>query len=204
MTVNDVIVNAVSAELSTVSIGKKLPAERDPILITWINQALREINKRAYFVAKEHIIELVTDSTDGGLSYVLPDDCLKVNAVVNEAREFLSINDEFDPLSVFTPSYNILQVPGAELGMKLSILYSGSPTEVTNTSDVIPCSPVWEDSILKFLEYKAHKGHNQDGLDLSEQYYTKFLNAVQIVINSGLYLDDKINETAFFDVGGWV
>lgn len=206
MTVQDIISAAEYSEIAGTSIFTKPIEVKHPAMIAWINQALVEISKKIPLESKEQIINLVADSLDTGLTYAIADDCLQIVAVYGENGKELPINDETDPYSVFTPSFNRILVPKAEEGSAISIIYTARPIPLTSINDTLPVNEVFLDSILMFLAHKAYMPTENPGnkASISSNYYARFVASIAHILESGMYMPDGIKEHSHFDRGGWI
>ena len=59
------------------------------------------------------------------------------------------IYDNRNPLTFYV-------YPPAQAGVKLEVMYSKSPTEVTNPNDVLPISDLYLDTIVNYVMYRAY------------------------------------------------
>ena len=203
MTVQDVIDAANTSEL--LNVYQKPEAMKQAAIISWINQGIIEIAKIIPLINREKVYNLTADSIDTGLTYLLPDDCLGILGVYGESGQEVPVNDESDPYSIFTPSFNRILIPYAEEGSAISILYSGKPDKVILPTDNLPINEVFLECILTFISYKAYKSldSNDSTRVLSAKYKADFNKELAFILDSGLYSPDGIKEQSSFDRGGW-
>ncbi len=204
MTVQDVIDAANTSELGNVY--NKPESTKNAALINWINQGIVAIAKKMSLVNKEKVYALVTDAIVGNDTYALPDDCLQVIAVYGEQGEEISLNDESDSASVYTPSFNRLLVPGSTLGGYVSIIYSARPDKVVAVTDTLPVNEVFLECLLTYISAKAYKSldSNDSTRLLSATYMNNFHKELAVIIDSGMYGSDGIKEHSHFERGGWI
>lgn len=204
MTVQDIIDAANSSEL--INVYNKPESTKTVALLNWINQCIIAIAKKIPLVDKEKVYALVTDAIIGSDTYELPSDCLSVIAAYDEQGKELSINDESDKYSVFTPSFNRLIIPDSTEGGLVSIIYSAQPTKLTNVTDNMPVNEVFLECILNYISAKAYRSldSNDSTRVLSTTYMKNFNIELNAIIDSGLYMFDGIKNQTHFDRGGWV
>lgn len=133
-------------------------------------------------------------------------DVLLVDSVFNEAGDEYPINEIKEKYSVFTPSYNTVQVPFAESSNALALIYRAAPdlihTNITSPESTwIPLPYQLINCLIAYVLHKIHSSPPRD--DKAGMYYNKYLNLVETVKNSGLLIKEhNLNEK--LDQGGWV
>ena len=200
-----------------------------PKIIASLNLGLVELYKifplhtaQVYLQLYDHISTYVlhsdyaesnTTSTQS-IKYILDsetkftDNILKIDAVFNEAGDQYPINEGDEEYSVFTPSYNTLQVPFSQDENSLAIVYRAGPVKLpiigvdAETIDV-PIPDQLLESLVSFIVYKIHtsKGTGQDSQ--AGIYYNKFKQTVALVKDLGLS-NEEHNLNKRLDLGGWV
>lgn len=135
-------------------------------------------------------------------------DILIIDNVFNEAGDEYPINEGKEEFSVFTPSYNTLQVPFSQDDNTLDIMYRASPPLLTTTG-VDPTTtwvPIPYQLLSCLIAYTLHKIHSVIGSGESNQagmYFNKYKEAVALVQHTGLIIiENNLNEK--LDNGGWV
>jgi len=148
----------------------------DEVITGYINLALIAVYSRFQLRTEEAIITLQTDpartvytldSTDTAVKVnglPMPDnDIMSIIDAFDEDGNHVAVNDEKDPYSVYTISYNQLQVPLLNDNTYLSIIYRKNPdlviftqtAEVTDEKDVdIPLQLL--EPMLHYIGYRAH------------------------------------------------
>ena len=186
MTVGDIVTQLKYGELKSLALKDDTAA-----IVSFLNLGLIELYGRFRLVRGEQIINLV----DGQSTYSLESDCALIEAVYDEAGEELSINEDDVVTSVFTPSYNTIQVPNAATGVQLSILYIQNPilldpsnvniltTEVPIPAQLIP-------SLLHYIGYRAHGSMNGDIKAENNTHLMRYESSVRRVKDLGLIRND--------------
>ena len=102
----------------------------DGTVLGYLNLGLIELYKRFPLKVEEYLVELV----DGQTIYTLPSDCMYLTAAYGEVEEnserfvaVLPINEEDDPLSINTISWNKVQIPVSVSGAYISLIYVANP-----------------------------------------------------------------------------
>ena len=146
----DIIRQARSGELRSLSKKDKT----DEVIVDYINLGLLEIYKRFQLETEEAIITMHTaktlyriDGTDSDVTIkswngatfntitIPEDDVLQITEAFDENGR-VPINDDGDLLSVFTPSYDTIQVPITEDGSYISLIYKKNP-QLVEVSDLV-------------------------------------------------------------------
>lgn len=148
MTIQSVIDIAKVGELQNLA-----AKNNNNTILTFINMGMIELYKRFPLKVEEHIIPLKT----GQSIYTMPENYMWAIAAYDEVENFdyddalagIPINEEDNPASVNTISYNQIQVPVSFDGAYISIIYVAAPdyiyytdTEVTlkdydNATDIV-------------------------------------------------------------------
>ena len=180
MTVGEVIKQAQSGELANLAIQNDIPA-----IIQFINLGLIALYKRFTLSTGEVIIKINKDTTSADkyekiskTDYRLPADAGAVLSAYDEDGKSLSINDEDDEYGVLTPSWDTVQLPVAEDGALISVIYqqdpklvgtyidrpTGTPAEVTAIETAneellasrLPLPTCLIEALLHYIGYRAH------------------------------------------------
>jgi hypothetical protein len=183
MQVSDLYRDLSLGELSNLSLANEgngtIKEEAKPRILLYANEALLRIYSR--FVIRErdvlvkqykhitnyHLLPRFAVNAGAAMNiepirYIhdLPNEpfeqeVLMILAVFNSDGLKLPLNDEHQPLSVFTPQVNVLQVPVPEDGKMLNLAYQCAHEKLTNDPD----SYIWVPEVLKgaFTAYIAYK-----------------------------------------------
>ena len=206
MTAQDVINLAKNAELKQLAVKTD-----DSAVLGFINLGLLEIYKRFSLKEAEAIItqtlgksSYTLNSEDPDVSVSENDNLLLVVAVYNEKGECLPINDANDPKSIYTPTYNTIEIPDVIDGEILSVIYRVSPKFLTSVDDTVPIPPQLLEALLNYVGYKGHTSINDKPAEGSPSYLTKFENSCLKVMYEGLLPQDDISHSKKFITRGFV
>jgi hypothetical protein len=173
----------------------------DEIVVSHINMAVLKLYGRFLLEVKEAIITLqdnkvlyALDSTDVDVlvndAPITDDTFNSILNVFSDAGE-VSVNNEYDEFSVFTPTYNTIQVPTALTGNFISVLYRTTPEfllfETGDSTDVsIKLPLVLLEPLIHYTAYLAHSSVTS-GVDTeSHSYYMKYEASCKAIELSGL------------------
>lgn len=162
MLISDVILQAQGGELSNLSLKDNTP-ENNAIIIQYINLGLIALYKKFNLATAEVVIELgraTTPSDDytmiSDTLYQLPDEAGTIVGAYEENGCEININVEDDVLSIFTPSWNTVQIPTATEGSFVSIIYTKNPTYITAETETLPLPTNLLIALLHYIGYRAH------------------------------------------------
>lgn len=229
------VFNALTyGELSNLSIGSldygKIQSQHYKKLIMNINLGLIELYKRFPLSTKdvnidlyEHINAYTLNSAylQSNLESTEPykylsdstykpftDDILLIEAVFNEAGDEYPINENEEEFSVFTPSYNVVQVPFAQTNNTISVTYRASPEKIPLTitdpeTTNVPISDTYLECLIAFVSNKIHASSPAGENNKAGMYYNKFIAACELIKDTGLIQkDNDLNRR--LDNAGWV
>jgi hypothetical protein len=204
MTVNALINMAVNGELKNLAIKDDTEA-----ILGYLNLGLIELYKRFPLNVKEYVIEL----QDGVEIYTMPSDYMWVVAAYDEVPEGssdivaeIAINEEDNPASLNTVSWNQVQIPVTVTGAYVSVIYVAAPATLT-TDDLEGDLPVPPQLIEALLHYVGYRGHGSvDGNIQGENntHYQRFEISCDRVVKEGMYTSDDMQTKDKFLANGWV
>jgi len=168
MKLSTIIELAREGELKSLSPKDKT----DEVVIGYINLAIVALYSRFLLETKEAIITLQDgvglyrlDGTDANVTVngaaVPDDDVIRILAAYNEAGE-VGINDVEDVYGIFTPTYDVVQVPSAVTGNYMSIIYKANPAwiDYTTGDDTalinVRLPKALLEPLLHYVGYRAH------------------------------------------------
>ena len=204
MTVNEVISLANGGELK----GLAVKGDQETI-VGYINLGLIELYKRFPISTKEFVIAL----NDGTEIYTMPDDFMYVVAAYGEVEEgsddivsILAINEEDNPLSINTVSWNQVQIPVPLEGSYISLIYVASPTILTvnELTAVVPIAPQMLEALLHYIGYRGHSSVNGEIQAENSTHYTRFDASCARIETLGLVTSDDLNMNSKFSSRGFV
>lgn len=206
-----------------------------PRIVNYINQGLRRLYTRfvmkeldVLIAMHEHItnyhflprfaVQYVLDPALEGhdnepIRYILdlPEetfkgDVMKVLSVFDSHGMQLPLNDDNQMFSVFTPQYNILQVPRVMRSGALNVLYQANHTKLTGAlNEWIYIPDILEEALSAFVAYKQCLYMNTPEMQTAA--------ALHIAVYEGLCVQattmDLVNSTRTttserFALNGWV
>ena len=206
--------------------------ESYPRLFTTINMGLIELHKRFPLKIKEVIIKaypqvatyvLHSDHAASNNSNVLSstyyiddspypgfkfqDDIIQIKSIYTERGEELPLNDKYKIYSLFTPTYNSIQIPYAEEENAYAIQYKALPekidTTITNITNITIDLP---HHLMECLSaYVAHRflATVSSNPNESLNYYSKFEKACNDVNRLGLFNKDILTNVKLWS-NAWV
>jgi hypothetical protein len=211
MTVADVIEYAKYGELAQlgVVIGLKSTdsaevVEAEKQILSYINLGLVELYKRFDLSTKEVVIPLLDNVT----IYTITDAYYNnVYAVYGEDGKELALNNQDDPLSVLTPSYNTVQVPNPITGTSIYVIYSASPTALVwatpLSSITVPLPSSMLEALLHYVGYRAHGAMNGNVDAENNTHYMRFDASCNKLKEIGMFTDDALTSGTKLEDKGW-
>lgn len=204
MTVQDVITLAQQGELKNI----KVKTDTDSVL-GFINLGMIELYKRFPLKTEEHIITLV-EGTD---IYTMPSDYMwmltayeEVDENSDEVVKVVPINEEDNPYSINTVSWNKVQVPVNVDGAYISIIYVAQPAILTqaNLNDDIDLPPQMIEALLNYIGYRGHG--SLDGAINAENntHLMRFEASCKRIVKEGMFTPDDMSTNKKFYSGGWI
>lgn len=209
--------------------GKVTPANY-PKLITNINSGLIELYKRFSLSTKDVNIDLYehinaytlnTEFLESNAESTQPykylsdssfkpftNDILLIEAVFNEAGDEYPINESEEEYSVFTPAYNVIQVPFAQTGNTISATYRAAPEKIPTIIDdpattQVPLPDTFLECIVAYVVSKIHASGPAGENNQAGMYWNKFVTACELIKTEGLVqTDNALNRK--LDTAGWV
>jgi len=202
-----ILEQARAGELSAVSAKDKT----DRKIVSYINLAMVALYNKFQLVTEEAIIALQTDATktvyslDGSDPDVtvagLPmeeDGFMAIVSAFNEDGTEAYINDESQASSLYTISYNRLQIPLIAEHAYVSILYRKNPRLITYVDDGtqhavdtqvdIPLQLL--DAMLHYIGYRAHGAIDGNIQAETNTHYTRFMTACEAAVLGGIITPD--------------
>lgn len=221
-------------ELAQLAIGNKdgagIVPESYPAITAHLNLALTALYKifplrmeeaiiqqnqatNLYFLSKQFA---VNGGSDEPVKYLIDtvnkpfiDNVLKIERIVNEEGEEIPLNDINDDNSIFTPSFNSIQIPDPIDTVTVGVIYRADHTEINpinldpKTLDV----PIPNSLLEPLLFYIASRAYASvpmvDGINQSAGYLNKFEASIQRIKNLDLVNDDEKPNQKLWN-NGWV
>ena len=229
MTAREIITLAQAGELLQLSPSIR---DNDSIVVTFINLALIEIYKRFVLRTDEAMLTLKDgktvyrlDGTDTDTVLVnnIPIPCVSMGTGkymhmiaaygpgLNEGDYtahdiILPINEEDNPLSINTISYNEVQVPLITESSQISIIYASFPNKVDTTvigweNLEVDVPDQFIESLLHYSGYRGHGSMNGDIQTDSNTHYMRFEASCNKLreLGVGITPDDIEMNTRIYD-----
>ena len=212
MTIAQVIAMAKNGDLKTLSIKTD-----EETILGFFNLGLIELYKRFPLKVSEYIVNL----QDAVSVYDLPEDFMWIVSAYREVPSdnptpfvALGINEEDNPNSINTPSWNKVQIPMSANGAFVSIIYAAAPilceynpletnekkffyvdeNNVTKYDAAIP--PQMVEAMLEFISYKANSAYNTPGDPNANLFYQRFENSCARIEQRGMFSTDDLDMLA--------
>jgi hypothetical protein len=205
MTVTEVIDYARAAELRQLSI-KEDNSENIADILTYTNLGLIELYKRFNLRTEEAIVTMRETKTSYLLDGTDPDVSIssEVNSILeiyDENGSYLDLNNETNPLSILTPTWNSIQVPYPSEGDVLSIIFSSSPTKLVDVTDVVPIPSTLLEALLHYIGYRAHGALDGNINAENNTHYVRFEASCKNAKDLGVVNHSDVAATSIYDKG---
>lgn len=233
MLLSDIFEDLHFGELSQLNLGGPdsggIPEEYYPRIISFINYGLIELYKKFDLRVSEVVIDLDEGISEYLLTYdyaqsnltslepvkyiadsvdrPFPDDILQITEVWREDGKELPINDSNEDDSVYTPEWNILQVPEPVNGTSLSLIYRTYPTEISKLTTDLPSvsltlPPQLLTALYSYVAYRANLGMPEGEASKASASFSRFRGICQNITDLGLLnkpgtSNNKLDENGF-------
>lgn len=235
MKLSDILEQLTYGELSQLNMGgwsgNEVRQEDLAKVVSHINMGLLELHKRFWLRSSDVIIQLydhiqtytldrryaITNVLSTELyKYIVDsqyepfqDNVLRIEQVYNEGGELLFLNDLTEPWSVFTPSWNSIQIPFPERHNSLLVHYRAAHplVRVTPETDAatvdIDIPPGLLEPLLLYVGARAYSALNSDGNAEGNNYLQKFEASCKIAEANGMQIHTNYGNLRL-DQKGWV
>lgn len=194
---------ARSGELSNLSNAKYT----DAVLVSYINLALIALYNKFELATEEAIITLrpdipktvyTLDSSDNDVKVggqpMVDDQFKAIVSAYEENGDEIVVNNEKEPCSIFTVSYNQVQIPLLDSNTYISIIYSCNPQLVMYVDDgtghavdtdvKLPLQLL--EAALHYIGYRAHGAIDGNVQAENNTHYTRFIMACNEAVKLGI------------------
>lgn len=204
MTIGQIIELAKVSELS----GLKVAANNVSIL-GFLNLGMLELYKRFSLKLEEHVIAL-EDMVD---TYVMPSNYMWIVAAYGEVDirssetvNELPINEEDNPLSINTVSWNKVQVPLSVSGAYVSIIYVARPEmySIDDLDEEIDLPPQMVEPLLAYIGYRANASIDTGVQTEDSAWYIRFDNSCNKIRQESMINSDDMFMTSRISKRGFV
>jgi len=185
----------------------------DQVIISYINLAMIELYNRFDLATEEAIVTLRSNIPKTVYTLASTDPDVKVKgkpivdhtfktiiAVFNNKGIQVSLNDPTDPYSIYTVSYNQIQVPLLKDNNYLSVIYSCNPEPIVYQDDGndhavdqeirIPTQLI--EAVLHYIGYRAYLAIDGGNQSKADMYYKYFLSACNQADMLGTVLSETL------------
>lgn len=217
------------------TIKGEIPEDKIPLVINAINEGLLrlytlfplkenglylELNEHTtiYELTSEHIIPEGTedsdlDSEDNCDKYIwdfkehpFTDDIIKILNVYTTDGFPVKLNNPSSCISIYTPTFNTLQIPNPVKGITLSIAYQAKHP-ILYVEDLenqeIELTPVLIGALDAYVAYIIHSNINTEtAIANAQKYYTLYQTIINEILNTDAVNSSySQNNTKFFERG---
>lgn len=177
MIIKEVVNLAKYSELAGVAAKDNIDA-----IVAFINLGMIELYTRFPLKVEETLVSLV----DNQIYYNMPANFMYPISAFGEVEEFsevtakeIGINDEDDPLSVYFPSWSVMQVPSPTQGSYISVIYVAKPATITAVQaddgvTELPLPDVLIDALLSYIGFRGHLGVKSDAQSENNAHWIRF------------------------------
>lgn len=195
--------------MALVDLYTRFPLREREVTIQLYPEIVTYILDSKYAVSNEESDEPVKYIED---SKFLPftDDVIRIERCYDEGGVYLHINDEMREYSVFTPTYNSIQVPYPEEGYAMFVIYRAKHSIIPFTYDDaskvnIDLPPYLYEALLYYIAYRVHKARsNQEAQLESSRLYQMYEKVCGDVERRNLTNNGITSSNARLDINGWV
>ena len=194
----------------------------DKTIVSYINMALIALYNRFQLSTEEAIVTLrpdlaktlyTLDATDPDVrvgGQPMPEDDFKsIVYVLDDGGREVPVNNEKDLMSIFTTSYNQIQVPLLSEQTYLSVIYRRNPTMVTYTDDgnghavdtIVGIPLQLLEPMLHYIGYRAHGAINGGIQAETSTHYTRYTAACDAIEKMGSLSSDDTASTSVQEKG---
>ena len=146
----------------------------------------------------------VLDSTESPFQ----DNVLKIEECYNEIGEKLVLNESDDDESMFTPSFNTIQVPQPVSANVIGVQYRANHPRLEYVKGMKPEEIEIElpwglmEALLYYVGMRAYSGTNTDASQQSTNYWKRFEASCERYKLKGLQVEPEV-QNSNFDACGW-
>ena len=204
MTVRQVIELARVSELNGLS-----TASKDEVVLGFLNMGVLELYKRFTLKVEEYLITL----EDNVSIYKMPDDFMWLVAAYGEVDvrspmlvNVLPVNEEDNPLSINTVSWNKVQVPVSSYGSYISLIYVASPDmySILDLDETIDLPAQMIEPLLSYIGYRANASIDTGVQTEDSAWYIRFENSCTRVRTEGMMNNNDMFTNGRIDTRGFV
>lgn len=232
MNINELFKDLSYGELSNLALANDgngtIRDEDKPKILNYTNEALLRLHSKFVLIENNVLLQLVTGITNYHLNskfaftnetstatkYIMDlpyepfsDDVLKVLEVYDHTGTRVPLNDAECMRSVYTPRATVLQVPHAEDGMQLSLLYQAKHPKLSMDylDDEISLPDVLMGALRAYIAYSTYSHMNTETSTIKAQEHLAMYNGICEEVEEKDLVNGSISATnTRFAKRGWV
>ena len=185
--VNDDVAILGALNLGLIEMYKRFPLRVDEAIIT-----LRDAKTEYKLDGTDVDVSLPTGSRFMWVvaAYQEVEDAIDENKVTTEQ---IPVNEEDNPLSVQTVSWDTIQVPVTNSGAYISVIYAAAPDLLVagDLDDVLPLPPQMLEPLLEYMCYQANSTLDAE-ID-TDKYYQRFEASCSRIEMRGMTPSDDLD-----------
>ena len=185
--VNDDVAILGALNLGLIEMYKRFPLRVDEAIIT-----LRDAKTEYKLDGTDVDVSLPTGSRFMWVvaAYQEVEDAIDENKVTTEQ---IPVNEEDNPLSVQTVSWDTIQVPVTNSGAYISVIYAAAPDLLVagDLDDVLPLPPQMLEPLLEYMCYQANSTLDAE-ID-TDKYYQRFEASCSRIEMRGMTTSDDLD-----------
>ena len=217
----------------TSTISGEIPEDKKPLVINAINEALLRLYSRfalkenavyvelnehttRYELSTKHLIDDPNESGDDSIEecdkylwdtpeYPFTDNIIKILDVYTTDGFRVKLNNPTSIISVYTPSFNILQVPYPKKGVVLSVSYQAKHAELSldNLDQEIELPESLWGALTAYVAYLIHSNINTEVAIANAQKYLSIYTSIidDVVTTDSINVTYSANNVKFFNRG---
>ena len=185
--VNDDVAILGALNLGLIELYKRFPLRVDEAIIT-----LRDAKTEYKLDGTDVDVSLPTGSRFMWVvaAYQEVEDAIDENKVTTEQ---IPVNEEDNPLSVQTVSWDTIQVPVTNSGAYISVIYAAAPDLLVagDLDDALPLPPQMLEPLLEYMCYQANSTLDAE-ID-TDKYYQRFEASCSRIEMRGMTTSDDLD-----------
>lgn len=185
--VNDDVAILGALNLGLIELYKRFPLRVDEAIIT-----LRDAKTEYKLDGTDVDVSLPTGSRFMWVvaAYQEVEDAIDETKVTTEQ---IPVNEEDNPLSVQTVSWNTIQVPVTNSGAYISVIYAAAPDLLVaeDLNDALPLPPQMVEPLLEYMCYQANSTLDAE-ID-TDKYYQRFEASCSRIEMRGMTTSDDLD-----------
>jgi hypothetical protein len=162
-------------------------------VFNYIDRALAAVNVEFDINQTEHIVNLQPTRSK---YYINDAKLIKLIAAYYSDGTELTINNENDEESVFTPALNIIEYRGTNVSStteedSLSLIFLKGFDNVTSANDLVAISEGLLECVTNYVAFVAYSSVDMSGDSPAKFFLSRYKDAVQTAKNNGFNIDEN-------------